>query len=99
MELISKQAALEAVKGSLYAQNHIKELPVIDAVPLGCLELEKLDCGFSDQCDMGSSYSRERERACKNILEWYTTPSYQKCLEYAEKRGFIKKYSHEGAKE
>ena len=68
----------------------IDEQPTIDAVPIGCLELEKRDCSFADACDMGSSYGRERERACKNIIEWYKTPNYQRCLEVAEQRGFIK---------
>lgn len=67
----------------------IESMPTIDAIPLGVLELEKRDCGFADQCDMGSSYGRERERACKNIIEWWKTPSYQRCLEVAVSRGFV----------
>lgn len=66
-------------------------VPTIDAIPIGCLELEKRDCAFADQCDMGSSYGRERERACKNIIEWWKTPSYQRCLEVAITRGFVDK--------
>lgn len=68
----------------------IESMPTIDAIPLGVLELEKRDCGFADQCDMGSSYGRERERACKNIIEWWKTPSYQMCLQVALERGFVK---------
>ena len=68
----------------------IESTQTIDAIPIGCLELEKRDCGFSDQCDMGSSYTRERERSCKNIIEWWKSPSYQKCLEVATERGFVK---------
>lgn len=67
----------------------IESVPTIDAMPIGCLELEKRDCGFADQCDMGSSYGRERERACRNIIEWWKTPSYQRCLEVAISRGFV----------
>ena len=69
----------------------IEDTQTIDAIPIGCLELEKRDCGFADQCDMGSSYGRERERACKNIIDWWKTPSYQKCLDVATERGFVKK--------
>lgn len=69
----------------------IESMPTIDAIPLGVLELEKRDCGFAAQCDMGSSYGRERERACKNIIEWWKTPSYQRCLQVALERGFVDK--------
>ena len=69
----------------------IESMPTIDAIPLGVLELEKRDCGFADQCDMGSSYGRERERACKNIIEWWKTPRYQRCLQVALERGFVDK--------
>lgn len=69
----------------------IESMLTIDAIPLGVLELEKRDCGFADQCDMGSSYGRERERACKNIIEWWKTPSYQRCLQVALERGFVDK--------
>lgn len=69
----------------------IESVPTIDAIPIGCLELERRDCSFAVQCDMGSSYERERERACKNIIEWWKTPSYQRCLQVALERGFVKK--------
>lgn len=69
----------------------IESVPTIDAIPLGVLELEKRDCSFADQCDMGSSYGKARERACKNIIEWWKTPSYQRCLQVALERGFVKK--------
>ena len=31
----------------------IESVPTIDAIPIGCLELEKRDCSFANQCDMG----------------------------------------------
>lgn len=93
-----KMVDIEAVRNMLAIQwgyegieDDIDNLPTIDAIPIGCLELEKADCSFSDQCDMGSSYTRERERACKNIIEWWKTPSYQKCLSVATERGFVSK--------
>ena len=69
----------------------IERVPTIDAIPIGCLELEKRDCSFANQCDMGGGYERERERACQNIIKWWNTPSYQKCLKVATQRGFVKK--------
>lgn len=77
----------KAIAQALYK---LDDVPTIDAIPIGCLELEKRDCSFADQCDMGSSYGRERERACKNIIDWWKTPSYQRCLDVATERGFVK---------
>lgn len=37
MQLIDRAAALEAVKGSLYAMNHINALPGIDTEPRGVI--------------------------------------------------------------
>lgn len=75
----------------LWVKERIDKAPTIDAVPIGCLELEKRDCGFADQCDMGSSFTRQRERACKDIIDWWKSPNYKRCLDVAEKRGFMSK--------
>lgn len=79
------------VRASAMVIEMIKDAQEIDAIPIGCLELEKRDCGFADQCDMGSSYHRERERSCKNIIEWWKSPSYERCLEVATQRKFVEK--------
>ena len=96
MELINKEDVLKVMhelwgdSGELL--DRIKDIPEIDAIPVGCLELERRDCAFAVQCDMGSSWTMAREKACKNIIEWWKTPSYDKCLEVAGQRGFIKKH-------
>lgn len=96
MRLIDADAILDyAFHSKLKIYDDVKEIvdemPTIDAVPVGCLELEKRDASFADACDMGSAYSRERERACKNIIEWWESPSYERCLEVATQRGFVQK--------
>ena len=68
----------------------IESVPTIDAIPIGCLELEKRDCSFANQCDMGGRYEIQMGRACQEIIKWWKTPRYQKCLEVAEQRGFVK---------
>lgn len=95
-DLINRQDAIDAFRKATadgdkgdFCVSVIKELPEVEAIPIGCLELEKADCAFSICTDMGSSYEYDRERACKNILEWYGSPRYQRCYEVAQKRGFI----------
>lgn len=101
MRLIDADALFDKMQNTLdmqelYLPIHLKELvidemPTIDAVPVGCLELEKRDCSFADACDMGSRYARERERACENIIDWYKSPIYDRCLKAATERGFVQK--------
>ena len=100
MELIDKASVIAIIQDMhglaradviSNAVNQVIAMSTIDAVPVGCLELEKRDASFADACDMGSAYSRERERACKNIIEWWESPSYERCLEVATQRGFVQK--------
>lgn len=77
--------------GVLCALRLLEEEPEISAIPLGCLELELVK-----QIDQGSAHIGKRGKACSNIIDWYGTPNYQRCLETALQGGFIKQEVQNG---
>lgn len=61
-----------------------------NSIPAGCLELEKMDKEMNIQTDMGGRYDYARAESCNNILEWFRSPAYKRCLKVAHQRGFIR---------
>lgn len=68
-----------------------------NSIPVGCLELEKMDKELNIQTDMGGSWDYKRAGACNEILDWYHSPSFKNCLKVAHSRGFIR--DHEEVKD
>lgn len=60
-----------------------------NSIPIGCLELEQRDKEFNIATDAGGSFDYARIRACKEVKEWYESPSYKRCAQAAHERGFI----------